>query len=313
MARTHGMAAPRVREGRRWRSGPLVLLVLGISFVIAACSPGGGPVDGQPQGGRTPTQPVRASSSAAQTSSSAAAASARHWKLTWSADFNKPGALNKWLYVSGGSAGAGLKQLQWYDTANASVDKSGQLVITADRNTDGKTCWYGPCQYTSTRMNTMNTFTQTYGKFEARIKFPPGAGLWPAFWLEGANVDQVGWPACGEIDVIEPNGKNPYLLEGYAHAPHLRHQAFLTISQPITGGFHTYGVVWNSRGITWYFDGHAYSHQSAYKNWPFDKPFFIIMNLAVGGGYAGSPTGSTPFPAQMIVDWVRVYRHVAGP
>jgi beta-glucanase (GH16 family) len=297
---------------RRVRSGPLLLV--GVSVTIAACgaSAAGGP-QGVGVGSGTSAQSSQSSQSArsAPASSPTATASASHWALTWSADFKKPGALSKWLYYSGGT-GFGVKQLQWYDAANASINDGGQLVITADRNTGGKKCWYGPCQYTSARMETKNTFTQTYGKFEARIKFPPGAGLWPAFWIEGANVYQVGWPACGEIDVIEPGGKNPYLVQGYAHATRVRHQAFLTVSQPITSGFHTYGVVWNSKGVTWYFDGYAFSHMNSYKGWPFGKPFFIILNLAVGGGYPGPPNKSTPFPARMVVDWIRVYRHVAG-
>ncbi len=250
----------------------------------------------------TPAQP-------SQPSSSAAVASAGHWKLTWTAAFNKPGALGKWLYYSGGT-GFGLKQLEWYDAANASII-NGQLVITADRGGGGNKCWYGACQYTSARMETKNTFTQTYGKFEARIKFPAGEGLWPAFWIEGANIYQVGWPQCGEIDVVEPRGNNPYLVAAYAHAPHYRPKVLLTVSQPITDGFNTYGVVWNPRGITWYFDGYAFAHVKAYKNWPFDHPFFIILNLAVGGN-SGRPNNATPFPARMLVDWVRVYRYVGS-
>ena len=288
---------------RRWRPGPGLLLVLGMSVLIAACGvANGNGQNGPPRVSSTPTQ-------SAVSSPSAAAAPPGRWKLTWSADFGKPGALNKWLYYSGGT-GFGLRQLQWYDATNVSINNNSQLEITADKADGSNTCWYGPCQYTSARMETKNTFTQTYGAFEARIKFPAGTGLWPAFWIEGANIYQIGWPACGEIDIVEPDGRNPYLVQGYAHATHFRHQAFLTISQPITAGFHTYGVVWNRKGVTWYFDGHAFSHMTAYKNWPFDKPFFIIMNLAVGGGYPGPPSKSTPFPARMIVDWVRVYRHV---
>jgi beta-glucanase (GH16 family) len=233
------------------------------------------------------------------------------WKLTWSSDFGGADARSKWLYYSGGS-GFGLKQLQWYDATNATFKRSGQLVITADKDSNGQTCWYGACQYSSARLETKNTFSQTYGEFEARIKFPAGRGLWPAFWIEGSNVYQVGWPACGEVDIVEPNSKNPYLVSGYAHAPHLRHRGFLTVTKPITAGFHTYGVVWNPHGITWYFDGHRFSHLKSYSGWPFSKPFFIILNLAVGGGYPGNPTAATPFPAKLTVDWVRVYSRTSA-
>jgi beta-glucanase (GH16 family) len=304
----HRSAAKQVcAGGRRWLSASRLVFLLGITALVAACTASGGTgPTAQPSRSTTPPQPTRASSPAA-------ASSAGQWALTWTGGFNKPGALSKWQYDHGGQAGAGLRQLQWYDTANATINKNSQLVITADRDSGKNRCWYGPCQFASSRMETENSFSQTYGKFEARIKFPPGEGLWPAFWLEGTNVDQVGWPACGEIDVIEPQaGKNPYLVDAYAHATRFRHQAFLTVPQPITAGFHTYGVVWNPKGITWYFDGHAYSHAKAYKGWPFDKPFFIILNLAVGGGYTGPPDKNTPFPAHLVVDWIRVYRHVGS-
>jgi len=281
---------------------PVWLVGVSVLVLVAACGPNG-------RSGASNSQPPPKPSSDAP---SYAAALAGRWKLTWSASFNKPGALNKWSYLSGGT-GFGSHQLQWYDASHASINNSGQLVITADQGGSGNQCWYGSCQYTSTRMDTKNTFSQTYGKFEARIKFPVGTGLWPAFWLEGANISQrgVGWPRCGEVDIIEPNGQNGYIVQASAHALHFGHPSSLSVSQPITNGFHTYGVVWNRAGITWFFDGHAFSHMGAYRGWPFDKPFFIILNLAVGGGYVGQPGADTPFPAQMIVDWVRVYRHAA--
>jgi beta-glucanase (GH16 family) len=299
-----GTTAAR-RGGWRRRRHLLALPLLALSLVVAACGSGGtGPASGTPRIGAQAKHP------AARTATGALddAAARKGWKLTWSADFGKPGAMKKWVYYSGGT-GFGLHQLQWYDAANATVDKSGQLVISADKGGGGNKCWYGSCKYTSARMETKSLFSQTYGEFEARIKFPAGSGLWPAFWIEGANVYQVGWPACGELDIIEPEAENAYLVDGYAHAKHYRHQAFLTVPQSITAGFHTYGIVWNPQGVTWYFDGHAYSHMTSYKGWPFDKPFFIILDLAVGGGYPGPVTKKTPFPAKMTVDWLRVYQH----
>jgi beta-glucanase (GH16 family) len=303
-----------VRSRHVWRHGPpprLGWLLLGVPLLLAACAttPATAARADRHGAGQHRTDP--GGQGASNTPGPASAGKSAKWVLTWSADFGKPGALGKWLYYSGGD-GFNLKQLQWYDASNASVDRKGQLVITADHGANGEKCWYGPCDYSSARMETKNTFSQSYGKFEARIKFPPGRGLWPAFWIEGDNVYQVGWPACGEIDIAEPNGKNPYLLLAYAHAPHVSHRAALTLPEPMTSGFHTYAVVWTPKGITWYFDGYAYSHMSAYKGWPFDHRFFIILDLAVGGGYPGSPNASTPFPAKMIVDWVRVYRHAAA-
>jgi beta-glucanase (GH16 family) len=292
-----------------------VLPVLTVAVMAAAC----GSSAAQPPGGSAAKSGAQARDPHAQQSAAAAgsssgtdpAAGQSGWKLTWSSNFGGPNARSKWLYYSGGT-GFGLRQLQWYDAANATFRKSGQLVITADKGANGSTCWYGSCRYTSARLETKNTFSQTYGEFEARIKFPRGQGLWPAFWIEGANVYQVGWPACGEVDIVEPRAPNPYLVPGYAHATAFRHQAFLTVTKPITAGFHTYGVTWNPRGVTWYFDGHAYSHMKSYKRSPFNKPFFIILDLAVGGGYPGKLTAATPFLAKMTVDWVRVYSRTAA-
>jgi len=229
------------------------------------------------------------------------------WQLTWASNFGAPGALAKWQFSVNGDGDGGLKQLQWYDPGNAAINAQGELVITARRQ-GGHSCWYGPCLYTSARMRTEATFSQAYGRFEARIKLPPGPGLWPAFWMEGDDINRVGWPRSGEIDVIETNNKNPYLVGGYAHANHFVRSELLTVSSPITSGFHTYGVDWTPKGITWTFDGYPYGHVARYKGWPFKQPFFLILNLAVGGGWPGSPSNATPFPAQMIVDWIHIYR-----
>jgi beta-glucanase (GH16 family) len=292
-----------------------VLPLLAVAVTAAACGttaasqPGSSTSESGAQAQHPQTQ--QASTQVGSASAIDPAAGQSGWKLTWSSNFGGPDARSKWLYYSGGT-GFGVKQLQWYDAANTAFSKNGQLVITADKGGGGNTCWYGACRYTSARIETKNTFSQTYGQFEARIKFPAGLGLWPAFWIEGANVYQVGWPACGELDVIEPKSQNPYLVSGYAHATRFKHRSLLTVTTPITAGFHTYGVIWNPRGVTWYFDGHAYSHMNSYKGSPFNKPFFIILDLAVGGGYPGKPTAATHFPAKMVVDWVRVYSRTSA-
>jgi beta-glucanase (GH16 family) len=235
--------------------------------------------------------------------------STARWRLTWHDEFNSPSSLNEWAYSVGGD-GWSLKQLQWYDASNAVVDRQGDLVITASKNGQGQQCWYGPCRYSSVRMTTFNKFSQTYGRFEARIRIPTGAGLWPAFWLEGTNIFQVGWPESGEVDIVESNGQHPDLVQGYAHAPTNSHSSFFTLPSPISAGFHVYGVDWSPQGITWFVDGHPYGHMQAYPGWPFNHPFYIILNLAVGGSWPGSPNSSTPFPARMVISWVRVYREV---
>jgi len=237
----------------------------------------------------------------------ATAPAAGRWKLTWQDEFNQPTSLRKWAFQTGGT-GWSLKQLQWYGASNASVDGQGDLVITASKSGQGRQCWYGACRYSSVRMNTLSTFTQAYGRFEARIQVPIAAGLWPAFWLEGANISKVGWPRCGEVDIVESNGQDPDVVQGYAHALHNNHNGYFTLPRPLSAGFHVYGVDWNPQGITWFVDGYRYAHMNAYPGWPFSHPFYIILDLAVGGAWPGPPGASTHFPARMLVDWVRVYR-----
>jgi beta-glucanase (GH16 family) len=241
----------------------------------------------------------------------AAATPQSHWKLTWSDEFNSRAALNRWQYDVGGN-GWSLKQLQWYDRSNATVDGQGDLDITAGKGGGGHQCWYGPCKYTSVRMSTYGKFAQTYGIIEARIKVPMARGLWPAFWIEGANVFKVGWPKCGEVDIVETNGQHPDLVQGFAHAPDYKHKAYYRLPQSLSAGYHVYGIKWTAQGISWFVDGHTYSHMSAYRGWPFSKPFYIILNLAVGGNWPGPPGPHTRFPAHMLVDWVRVYRDVTS-
>jgi beta-glucanase (GH16 family) len=150
-------------------------------------------------------------------------------------------------------------------------------------------------------MQTQGIFAQAYGKFEARIKIPLGRGIWPAFWMDGAN---------GEIDIIETNSKLANEVHGAAHAPGVEHSASTTWNEPVSARYHTFGVVWTRTGITWTIDGHAYSRMAAYPGWTFNTPFFLILDVAVGGGWPGSPDATTRFPAYLTVDWIRVYRRV---
>lgn len=230
------------------------------------------------------------------------------WKLRWSENFSTTADLKPWNYVVGGN-GFSLKQLQWYDASNATIDR-GNLDITARSGGGGHKCWYGRCMYRSVRMNTLGYFEQTYGRFEARIKLPTGRGLWPAFWMEGANIGRVGWPQAGEIDIIETDGKHPNQVEAYAHAPGHHEDAVTEMSKPLSAGYHVYGVDWTRQGITWFVDGRPYAYMKAYRGWPFNHKFFIILDLAVGGGFPGPPNAETPWPAHLLVDWIRVYREV---
>jgi beta-glucanase (GH16 family) len=159
-------------------------------------------------------------------------------------------------------------------------------------------------------MNTIGLFGQTYGVFEARIKVPTEPGLWPAFWMQGSNYARVGLPAAGEIDVMEINNQAPSnVLTAFTHAPHHAYRTHYELSRPLSSGYHVYGVEWTPHGITFMADGNSYAYMPAYTGWPFDHSFNIILDLAVGGRWPGSPGSATHFPAHMYVDWVRVYRH----
>ncbi|QQD77465.1 glycoside hydrolase family 16 protein [Curtobacterium sp. YC1] len=216
-----------------------------------------------------------------------------------------------WRYDLG-AGGWGNAELQTYtDTRrNSALDGAGNLVITARREADGS--------YTSARLKTEGTYTAQYGRIEARIRIPRGQGIWPAFWMLGADIGQVGWPACGEIDVMENVGYEPTLVHGTVHGPgYSGAQGISSTRQnpsgaPFADDFHVYGVDWRPGSVTWTVDGVAYrtvTRADVGSNpWVFDKPFFVILNVAVGGTWPGSPDASTSFPQQMTIDWLRVFQ-----
>ena len=243
-------------------------------------------------------------------------------KFEFRDEFNKPAGTPvdsaKWTLETGGW-GWGNSELQYYrnSTGNAYHDGAGSLVIKAVKETPPLTlnCWYGPCQYTSARMITKGKFDSLYGRFEARIKIPRGQGMWPAFWLLGSNIDTVGWPACGEVDIMENIGREPLIVHGGIHGPgysggqSVGGQSSSTV--PYADDYHVYAVEWTNGSITWLVDGVAYqtitpANVPQGAAWVFDHPFFIILNVAVGGSWPGSPDGTTMFPQEMLVDYVRV-------
>ncbi|MEU4270049.1 family 16 glycosylhydrolase [Streptomyces sp. NPDC026092] len=224
----------------------------------------------------------------------------------------------KWNIETGDNGGNNHER-QWYTpgASNAALDGQGNLVITARRENPGNyQCWYGRCEYTSARLNTAGRFTQTYGHVEARMKVPRGQGMWPAFWMLGHDIGQVGWPNSGEIDVMENVGYEPSTVHGTLHGPGYSGGGGIGAAYTLSGGrafaddFHTFAVDWSPGSLTWTVDGQVFQRRTPAdlggRQWVFDKPFFLILNLAVGGDWPGNPDGSTPFPNHLVVDYVRV-------
>jgi beta-glucanase (GH16 family) len=247
------------------------------------------------------------------------------WKLSWSDEFDgTSGALvdpAKWVTETGGG-GWGNQERQYYTSSasNASLDGSGHLVITAraEPATSSLTCWYGSCRYTSARLKTQGRFEQAYGKFEARIRIPRGQGLWPAFWMLGNDIDRVGWPKSGEIDIMENIGKEPYAVHGTLHGPGYSGGnsiggTYTLSALPFADDYHVFTVEWSPGEIRWLVDDKEYRRTSVSNlpsggTWAFDHAFFMLLNVAVGGGWPGDPDATTTFPQQMLVDYVRVYQ-----
>ncbi|TXS52166.1 glycoside hydrolase family 16 protein [Streptomyces sp. t39] len=241
--------------------------------------------------------------------------------VTFSDTFDGPAGAavdsGKWQIETGDNVNNHERQYYTAGNSNAALDGQGHLVITARRENPGNyQCWYGRCEYTSARLNTAGKFTTTYGHVEARMKVPRGQGMWPAFWMLGNDIGQVGWPASGEIDVMENVGFEPSTVHGTLHGPGYSGSGGIGAGYTLPGGqvfadaFHTFAVDWSPNEVTWSVDGTVYQRRTPAdlggRQWVFDKPFFLILNLAVGGYWPGDPDGSTVFPQQLVVDHVRV-------
>jgi beta-glucanase (GH16 family) len=264
-----------------------------------------------------------------QNSQRADEANPSKWKLAWNDEFSSragtPPDADTWGREIGdgvaiGNPGWGNDELEYYtdSTANAATDGRGNLVITA-RAADGtQQCYYGPCKYTSARLLSKNRFEVAYGRIEARIKVPRGSGLWPAFWMLGTDIDQVNWPQTGEIDIMENVGRLPNEVFGTLHGPgYSGGQSYgrsYDLGKPVADDFHTFTVEWQPNKIVWYIDGIQY-HQATPndaflqgKQWVYNHPFFMLLNVAVGGNFGGAVGADTTFPQSMLVDYVRLYQ-----
>jgi beta-glucanase (GH16 family) len=251
------------------------------------------------------------------------------WKLAWSDEFDgtkgAPPDANNWVADIGtGIGGWGNNQWEYDRAENATLDGDGHLVIASRLETfEGK-------PYTSARLKTKGLFTRTYGKFEARMKLAKGQGLWPAFWMLGSDIDQVGWPTCGEIDIMESKGLEPQRIAGSLHGPGYSGGNPITSSYVLPGGatfdqdFHVFGLEWTPDYIAWQLDGVTWqvvvpAELPKGTRWVFDHPFYMLLNVAVGGNYVGNPDPNAfldPNPPHLpvdlltVIDYVRVYERV---
>ena len=269
---------------------------------------------------------------------STATSDASDWSLVWADEFDDAAGTapnpNYWTYELGdgslnGIPGWGNDEFQYYtdDPANVSMDGAGNLAITLlelDSDTD-LVCYYGPCRYTSARILTQGRAEFEYGRLEARVKVPESqeSGLWPAFWTLGNDIGEVGWPATGEIDIMEYVSRIPNEIFGTIHGPgYSGGQAFgdiVDLGEPVANDYHTYAIEWSPDEIRWYFDGQGIGQGNNYHNaepsdvapndWAFnDDPFFMLLNMAIGGNFGGAVSDQIAFPQTMLVDYVHVYQ-----
>ncbi len=343
----------------RQRAFRTVWLAAALPLVFLACSsssnglgqPGGGldagnlpPADGGQGGpshdGGTPQSDGSASLDAAAPSDAgveAVDASLSGWTLTWSDEFNTADGTqpdpSKWSYdlgdgTSQGAPGWGNDELESYTDKPANVAiQGGSLVITAMKSTDPTLeCSGAVCGYTSARIHTQGKFSQTYGRFEARIKIPSGSGVWPAFWMMGDRFTQANWPQYGEIDVMENAGSMPSEIRGSVHGPGgsatytddgITAPYDLPSGTKVSSDYHVFAVEWAVGTISFFFDDTMYltvlaadvTAEGQGATWPFDdNPNFILLNFAVDSGNFGDPPNAqTVWPQEMLVDYVRVY------
>lgn len=248
-------------------------------------------------------------------------------KLLWKQEFTgaKASPNSKVFNYDLGGGGWGNLEHQAYTTTNARTDgsKSGYMVINAKRYTyDPDDIYYqcpintpgNGCEFTSARLQTRGKVAFQYGRLEARIRMPKGDGTWPAFWLLGNDILTNSWPSCGEIDITEVKGAYPYTTYGSIHGPGYSGGESITntwsINSQLNAGYHTYAIEWNKNSIKWFIDSKLYHSVTPASlgtdRWVFNKPFFLIVNLAMGGQFVGDVDPSVT-SANMYIDYIRYY------
>jgi beta-glucanase (GH16 family) len=296
------LALPTSRPARR--ALPLFRLLAPIGAVLAAaCASGPRPPPASQPG------PVASSPGAPDPE---ATLDRPGWTLAWHDEFDGPTLDgSRWVPDQGGLWPNG--ELQFYTARPENVRiEDGHLILEARAEE------YFGNDYTSARLKTLGKASFRYGRIEARMQVPAGQGLWPAFWLLGETFPTEGWPGCGEIDVVEIIGREPARAHGTVHGSSFHGAAGISAAYTLPRGVfadaeHVFAVEWEPGEIRWYVDGTRYQTVTPRdlprpEEWPFDRPFFLIVNLAVGGTWPGDPDATTPFPARLRVDWVRVYR-----
>jgi beta-glucanase (GH16 family) len=246
----------------------------------------------------------------------------RKWQRVWSDEFSGPAGAapdpSKWKHEVGGH-GWGNQMLQTYTARrdNSRLDGDGHLEIVARRERHT-----GPDlitrEYTSARLTTEDLFSVRYGRVAARVKVPRGRGLWSIFWMLGADFDEVSWPRCGEVDILELRGQQPRWHVWAVHGPdrdgkHVTVRSFHRVKRSLANRFHVFAITWRRNYIRFELDGRPYGlvQRKRYPGkgrWVYNRPMFLLLDLGVGGTFPGSPDETTPFPATMETDWVRVWK-----
>lgn len=238
----------------------------------------------------------------------------KKWTLHWNDEFNETNGsgvdASKWIHDVGGEGWGNNEEEYYTEGTNNCYIQDGNLVIEAKKEdmNDNK--------YTSARIKTKGKFDFKYGKIEMRAKIPYGQGIWPAFWMLGSDIDKVGWPECGEIDIMENIGKEPKTVHGTLHGPgysgNMGIGAAYELNEDFKNSYHIFSIEWSEDKIEWFVDGKRYHYMNPEKiignKWVYNKEFFLIINLAVGGNWPGYPDDNTIFPQRFYIDYVRVYK-----
>lgn len=232
------------------------------------------------------------------------------WTLIWQDEFDGPEIDRTRWRLDVGYTGKSNGELEIYTDRPENACIVNNCLIIAAREED-----YQGYRYTSARLKTQGLHSWMYGRVEARIKIPYGQGLWPAFWMLGENISTVGWPECGEIDIMENIGKMPAVVRGTLHGPGYSrddgiYADFILPDGRFTDDFHVFALDWEPGRLRWYMDGYEYHTLTPGDipgKWVFDHPFYILLNVAVGGFWPGYPDETTIMPQFMVVDYVRVY------